>query len=217
VNYKNKGGMDLDALKAGINSRLEQPVTSKPKMVVCKLPRSRGLLMKLRRNLWLETSFYLIATPIMLFEAWRTELLALSIYLVTFSVVMTMLTPVFARLARRITRHIHSDTTVQEGLKELVDIMKTYQRRYLQFNLIMVPFFLIYSIVLGIAFPGSDVGDNTPDNPAPPVWVFLLIVIIGLSLLMVSTWYIAKWWIHWLYGRYIRDLEAELRDVEAEE
>jgi putative effector of murein hydrolase LrgA (UPF0299 family) len=61
------------------------------------------------------------------------------------------------------------------------------------------------------------VGDNTPDNPAPPVWVFLLIVIIGLSLLMVSTGYIAKWWIHWLYGRYIRDLEAELRDVEAEE
>jgi NADH:ubiquinone oxidoreductase subunit 6 (subunit J) len=159
--------------------------------------------------------FYLVATPIMLFEAWRTELLALSIYLVTCSVVMTMLAPVFAKLARRTTRHIHADTSVQEGLRELLDIMKTYQRRYLQFNLIMVLFCFVYSIVLGIAFPGSDVADNHGDNLPPPVWVFLLIFIIILILLMLSTWYIAKWWIHLFYGRYIRDLEVELRDVEA--
>jgi hypothetical protein len=207
--------MDLDALKSGLNSRLEQPVTSRTQMIVCKLPRSRGLLLKLRRNLWLETMFYLVATPIMLFEAWRTELQALSIYLVTCSVVMTMLAPVFAKLARRITRHIHADTSVQEGLRELLDIMKTYQRRYLQFNLIMVLFCFVYSIVLGIAFPGSDVADNHGDNLPPPVWVFLLIFIIILILLMLSTWYIAKWWIHLFYGRYIRDLEVELRDVEA--
>jgi hypothetical protein len=209
--------MDLDALKSGINSRLEHPVTSRTQMVVCKLPRSKGLLMKLRRNLWLETAFYLIATPIMLFEAWRTELLALSIYLVTFSVVMTMLAPVFARLASRITRHIHADTTVHDGLKELLDIMKTYQRRYLQFNLIMVPIFLVYSIVLMVVFPGSNSIDNSADTLPPPFWFILLIIILGLTLLMVSTWYIAKWWIHWLYGRYIRDLEAELNDMEAAE
>ena len=173
--------------------------------------------MKLRRNLWLETAIYVIAIPIMLFEAWRAALPALSIYLVTCSVVMTMLAPVFAGLARRITRHIHADTTVHEGLKELLDIMKTYQRRYLQFNLIMVSFCLVYSIVLSIAFPGSDVDGNSADIPGTPVWMILLIFLSSLILLLVSTWYIAKWWIRWLYGRYIEDLENELRDVAASE
>jgi hypothetical protein len=208
--------MDLDALKSGINSRLEQPVTVMSRTVVCKVSRSRGLLLRLRRNLWMETALYLLCTPVMLFEAWRTEDSALAIYLVTCAVVMCLLVPVFAGLARRITRHIHADRSVQEGLKELLDIMKTYQRRYLQFNLIMVPVCLIYAIALVLAFPGEAPGDVEDAIPMA-AWQIWLMFVGALLLLMASTWFIAKWWIHWLYGRYIRDLETELRNVEETE
>ena len=216
MNTKNQGGMDLDALKSGINSRLEQPVTVMSRTVVCKVSRSRGLLLRLRRNLWLETALYLLCTPVMLFEAWRTEDSALAIYLVTCAVVMCLLAPVFAGLARRITRHIHADRSVQEGLKELLDIMKTYQRRYLQFNLIMVPVCLIYAIALVLAFPGEAPGDDADAIPMA-AWQIWLMFVGSLLLLMASTWFIAKWWIHWLYGRYIRELETEVRNVEETE
>jgi hypothetical protein len=209
--------MDLDALKSGLNRRLEQPVTKLSGQMVCKRPRSRGLMIKLRRNLWLETVMYILSIPVMFFMAWRIEELAFYIYVLTCSLVMCFLVPIFAGLARRITRHLHADATVHEGLKELLDIMKTYQRRYLQFNVIMVPICLVYSIVLMVVFPGSNSIDNSADTLPPPFWFILLSIILGLTLLMVSAWYIAKWWIHWLYGRYIRDLEAELQDMEAAE
>lgn len=208
--------MDLDALKTRINDKLEQPVTVMSRTMVCKVPRSRGLLMKLRRNLWLEMAFYLLSVPIMLIEAWRTEERSLSIYLLTCAVVMCLLAPVFAGLARRITRHIHADRSVHEGLKELLDIMKTYQRRYMQFNLIMVPVCLIYAITLVLAFPGEAPGDDADTIPMA-VWQIWLMFVGALLLLMASTWFIAKWWIHWLYGRFIRDLETELRNVEETE
>ena len=216
MNFKNQGGMDLDALKSGINSRLEQPVTVMSRTVVCKVSRSRGLLLRLRRNLWMETALYLLCTPVMLFEAWRTEDSALAIYLVTCAVVMCLLAPVFAGLARRITRHIHADRSVHEGLKELLDIMKTYQRRYLQFNLIMVPVCLIYAIALVVAFPEEARGDDA-DAISMAAWQIWLMFVGALLLLMASTWFIAKWWIHWLYGRYIRELETEVRNVEETE
>lgn len=209
--------MDLDALKSGINSRLEQPVTVMSRTLVCKVPRSRGLLMKLRRNLWIETAFYLLSVPIMLIEAWRTEERSLSIYLITWAVIMTLLAPVFFGLARRITRHIHADVTVHETLKELLDIMKTYQRRYLQFNLIMVPVCLVYAIALVVAFPGLEMIDGPADPVQLSGWQIGLIFITSLIILMASTWFIAKWWIHWLYGRFISDLESVLNEVEITE
>ena len=217
MNTKNQRGMDLDALKSGINSRLEQPVMVMNRTVVCKVPRSRGLLIRLRRNLYMETALYLLCTPVMFFEAWRTEDSAYSIYLVTCGVIMCLLAPVFARLAGRITRHIHADQSVQEGLKELLDIMKTYQRRYLQFNLFMVPVCLIYSIALVIAFPGPDSADPKADELAMSVWQVWLLFIGAMGALLISTWFISKWWIHWLYGRFIRDLETEVRNVEESE
>jgi hypothetical protein len=216
VNNKNLRGMDLDALKSGINNRLEQPVTVMSRTVVCKVPRSRGLLIRLRRNLWIETALYLLSIPAILFEAWRTKDSALSIYLVTCAVLMCLLAPVFARLAGRITRHIHADHSVQDGLNELLDIMKTYQRRYLQFNLMMVPVCLIYAIALVLAFPGEAPGDDAGAIPMA-AWQIWLMFVGSLLLLMASTWFIAKWWIHWLYGRYIRDLETEVRNVEETE
>lgn len=164
----------------------------------------------------METALYLLCTPVMLFEAWRTEDSALAIYLVTCAVVMCLLAPVFAGLARRITRHIHADRSVQEGLKELLDIMKTYQRRYMLFNLIMVPVCLIYAIALVLAFPGEAPGDAADAIPMA-AWQIWLMFAGSLLLLMASTWFIAKWWIHWLYGRYIRDLETEVRNVEETE
>lgn len=203
--------MDLDALKSGINNRLEQPVTVMSRTVVCKVPRSRGLLIRLRRNLWIETALYLLSIPAMLFEAWRTKDSALSIYLVTCAVLMCLLAPFFARLAGRITRHIYADHSVQEGLNELLDILKTYQRRYLQFNLLMVPVCMIYAIALVVAFPVTDMGDDQADTLLLAAWQIWLIAICLLGILMITTWYLSRWWIHWLYGRFIRDLEAELK------
>ena len=209
--------MDLDALKTRINDKLEQPVTVMSRTAVCKVPRSQGLLMRLRRNLWLEMAFYVLSVPIMLIEAWRTEERSLSIYLVTCAVVMTLLTPVFVSLARRITRHVHADATVHESLKELLDIMKTYKRRYLQFNLIMVPMCLVYAIALVIAFPGPEMIDGPTDPIQLSGWQIGMIFTAALIILMISTWFIAKWWIHWLYGRFIFDLERELNEVETKE
>ena len=217
MNIKNQRGMDLDALKTRINDKLEQPVTVMNRTVVCKVPRSRGLLLTLRRNLWLEMAFYLLSVPVMLFEAWRTEMRSLSIYLVTCAVIMTLLTPVFVRLARRINRHIRQDHSVHEGLKELLDIMKTYQRRYLQFNLIMVPVCLVYSMALVISFPGPELTDGPADPIQLSGWQVGMIFMAAMVILMATTWYIAKWWIHWLYGRFINDLERELSEVETTE
>jgi hypothetical protein len=213
VNLKNNGGMELEALKSGINSRLEQPVTSRSPLVIRRLPRSKGVLMKLRRNLWLETAMYVLSIPVMVFEAWRIEEMSLSIYLLTCSVIMCVLVPFFFKLARRITSHIKADTTVHEGLKELLDIMKTYQKRYLQFNIIMVPLCLVYAIVLVIAFPGSDAEDLSTEANHLQAWKIWLMFLGSLSFLMVTTWLLAKWWIHWLYGQYIKNLEQELNEV----
>ena len=207
------GGMDLEALKSGINSRMEQPVTSRSPLQIRRLPRSRGVLMKLRRNLWLETAMYVLSIPVMVFEAWRIGEMSLSIYLLTCSVIMCVLVPFFFKLARRITRHIQADTTVHEGLKELLDIMKTYKKRYLQFNLIMVPLCLVYAIVLVIAFPGSEAEDLSTDSNRLQGWQLWLVFLGAMSSLMVTTWLLAKWWIHLLYGQYIKNLEQELNEV----
>jgi hypothetical protein len=209
--------MDLDALKSGLNRRLEQPVTRFSSQLVCKRPRSRGLMIKLRRNLWLETAIYVLSIPVMIFMAWRVGGLALYIYVLTCSVVMCFLVPIFIGLARRITRHLHADTTVHEGLKELLGIMKTYQKRYLQFNLIMAPVCLVYAIALTIAFPGMEMSEAQADPIQIDAWLIWLLILGAVAMFMLSIWYVSKWWIHWLYGRYIRDLEQELSEVESTE
>jgi accessory gene regulator protein AgrB len=204
--------MDLDALKPGLNRRLEEEGPVHARSDFRTVTGHRSLLEKLRRNLGIELVLYLLCGIAFLLMAFVEEKKALSIYFGVFSVPMFLFVPVFHLLRQRISAHLHSAASIHASIFELLGVLKAYVRRYLQFNVIMVPVCVITVTFLIARFPHTEAARTEPlTGDASSRWLlFSLLLIIPT----VIGYFISKAYVNWLYGNHIMELEKLLREFD---
>ena len=212
--------MELDVLKEQINRRLEDPVGDLRADIAAGTTRSHSLLYRLGRNLRIELALYLLCLPLVALQLWDTTHTALRIYDATLCCLSLMVMWKIRQIISRIDHHLVSGVSIREHLAELLDILEAKSRQYLILCVGLVPFFVIYAVLLFHFFP-IRVEDMpaVPESPAmesPPFWVFLTVTVILTALLTGVMYLLCRLYIWWMFGKHLRCLRESLRDLESE-
>ncbi len=212
--------MELDSLKEQINRRLEDPVGEMPSDVTSRSVRSRSLLLRLRRNIRIELALYLPCLAFVAWQMWGTPHTALRIYDATLLCIALVIMWRMREVIRRIDLHLQAGVSIRDHLAALLGILEANRRKYLILIVVILPFFVIYAVLLFHFFPiqGQDmpaiVAD--PGQQDPPFWVFLVVWVILTALLMGVMYLIARLYIWWMFGKHIQGLRESLRDLESD-
>jgi hypothetical protein len=212
--------MELESLKGQINRRLEDPVGELPSEVTSRSVRSRSLLLRLRRNLRIELALYLPCLGYVAWQMWRSTHTAVRIYDATFLCMVLVIMWRIREVIRRIGHHLQAGISIRDHLAALLGILEDNRRKYMILSVFILPFFVIYAVLLFHFFPihGRDmpaiVAD--PGQQDPPFWVFLVVWVILTALLMGAMYLISRLYIWWMFGKHIHGLRESLRDLESD-
>jgi len=204
--------MELEDLKTQLNRRLEGPVGAGLPDLDGRPPRSHSMLLRLRRNLWIEFGLYVAALCLIAIQAHRHPSTAIRIFNITAAVCMVALMVKLRQVIRRIDEHLRSGPSVRDHLASLLDILQAYSRKYLYLSVGFALFFTIYMILLEYLFPTQMQGAVPPSGTAEvPVWVFVAVAFV-LTLLFTGLIYLlARAYIWWMFGKHIRRLREALQ------
>jgi hypothetical protein len=203
--------MDLDALKIGLNRKLEEAPEGSGIPVMQSSQKSGTLLHKLRRNIRIEMIIYLVSAIGLMIMAFTEKGKVLRIYSGTFSIPLLLMVPVFLALDKTITRHLRNSSPISSSTTELLDILKTYSMRYVQFSTLMSTVCLLTMVFLLKTYPPEGDSVNTPLFSSS---TSRLLFFLTLFLFTTSCYFISKVYVKWLYGDHIRELEQLLREFQ---
>jgi hypothetical protein len=176
-------------------------------------PRSHSLLMRLRRNLWVELGLYAAALCLCGVMGMQIPSTAARIYDVTVGICLVAIIFKLYQVIRRIDAHLQSDTSVREHLASLLDILQAYSRKYLYLSVGFVPLFVLYAVLLEFLFPTSAAGRGGASSGTAdaPVWVFVTVAVVLTLLLTGLCYLLSRAYIWWMFGKYIRRLRETLQ------
>lgn len=212
--------MELDALKEQINRRLEDPVSDLRPDIAAGTTRSHSLLHRLGRNLRIELALYFLCLAFVAWQMWGTTHTALRIYDATLFCLVLMVMWRIRQIIRRIDHQLGSGDSIREHLAELLDILEANSRQYLLLSVGIIPFLVMYAVLLFHFFPirgqGMSTITETASMQSPPLWVFVAVAVILTALLTGISYLLCRLYIWWMFGKHIRGLRESLRDLESD-
>jgi hypothetical protein len=203
--------MELDELKTGINSRLEDGMRPAPVPTLTRIPRSHSPLVRIQRNIRIELALYLFCAIGYVVLSIQSPDLAFKVYIMSVVIVCLPILWVLYAFHRRISVILPSADTVRDSISDLLSALKRYRRIYLYLSTLLVPFFVLYMILLDYLIGGVD-GPSDPDMYSDRLFWGVMIAVTALSTLAV--YFLNRLYIHWMYGRHISELEATLADFD---
>lgn len=211
--------MELDDLKPALNRRLEDVAASPMHAWTDRPSKSRSLLSKLRRNLWVEMGMYVVC---LVFTGWQMYVArhpALRIYDATLMLGTLAVMWRLRLIIRRIDRHRGSDVSVRERLASLLEILEANGRKYLYFSVGVVPFSTLYAFLLFYFVPGPEASvpavSSADGRAEAPAWVYATVAFLVTALLTGLVYLLTRLYIWWMFGKYIRGLRESLNDIES--
>jgi hypothetical protein len=169
---------------------------------------SRSIVDKLKRSVWIELSFTLVAGIILMVYAFTIESGTLKWLSVSFIALFVGYTVYYIKKLILLNKFISGEENIKTNLEKLVENLTTYLRFYKRSYSILYPFYF----VLALLFIGIERGlDEFLNSLAQPRTIALL---LGLAALFFfcSTW-LANWLLKKLYGNHLEKLKALLRDL----
>ena len=169
---------------------------------------SRSIVDKLKRSVWIELSFTLVAGIILMVYAFTIESGTLKWLSVSFIALFVAYTIYYIKKLILLKRFISGDENVKTNLEKLVANLSAYLRFYKRSYSVLYPFYF----ALALLFIGIERGlDEFLNSLARPKTIALL---LGLAALFFfcSTW-LANWLLKKLYGNHLEKLKALLKDL----
>jgi drug/metabolite transporter (DMT)-like permease len=201
--------MELDELKKELNLKLAggQPQRSAGDIGALLKAGTVSVLQQVRKSILFEmiisVAFAISCVYVIIFnDSWQYHLL-FSIL----GVIAAGFIAVLYFLLKKTNSTINA-STIKENLEQLVIIIEEYTKRYVQ----LVLFFLPVCFALGVWLSYND-----PENVLKPLTLQTVVLLCGVMVLLGGIVYIfTKWYMQRLYGKYIEQLKASLREFEEE-
>lgn len=203
--------MELDELKTGLKSRLEDGMPPASVPALTRIPRSHSPLVRIRRNIRIELALYVICAIGYVILSIQSPDLAFKVYSMSVVIVCLPFLWVLYAFHRRISVILQSADTVRDSISDLLSALKRYRRIYLYLSTLLVPFFVLYMMLLDHLLGAAD-GSSDSDAYSDRLFWGFMVALTALSTLAV--YFLNRLYIHWMYGRHIRELEATLADFE---
>lgn len=189
----------------------------------------------MKRNIIIEILLYFLTLIWLVYESIYALSPALRLYCGTMSVVILFVFPILFSLHKKIGFYIIQSFEIKDNLIELITLTKMYIRKYIMFTMILLPIGFMYSLVLSIIYAtpessftpyiswysvllnvtyitesGQTITGLIQNNVLMVIGILILIIIV----LSVLNYIFTKVYLHFFYGRYIRQLESILEEFE---
>ena len=200
--------MELGQLKKELSSRLAASAESRTTDELASFLRmeTRSPVEQLKRSLKLELLLTLLfCTCCSIAAIVSNEFpyqLCFSVFLgvgITFAVLLYF-------LLRKTNSLGGTALPVRTNLVSLISIFKTFQKRYLQFSVGLLPACFAFGYWVSYNNPGA--------IEKPFRWDVFLYLSALLVFFAIGIYYFTRWYLFRLYGKYIRQLEKSLSELD---
>ena len=207
--------MELDELKTGIRTRLEEGIAASSATGMTRVPKSHSPLANIRRSLRIEIFMTVLLSAAYIVLGFLSDDRPLKVYLLSLTLLFGAVTiPVYSSLHRMIDRVIRSTPTVRDSVSALLAVLKRYRRLSIYFTLFIIPFCMVYSKLLYDHLPSSTDAVDAPATGRSDIGWFEL---FGVSAVLMALFYLLmRLYYKWMYDRHIRELESTLVEFDEE-
>ena len=202
--------MELDELKylwkktdADFKPRNEEEIASMLK------GSSRSIVFKIKRSVWMELLFTLVAGIALLIYALTIPSGALKWTTSSILVVLVAYTFYYVKKLRLLQQFNRGDDNMRVNLTRLIDSLTTYLRFYKRSYTVLYPVYFVLALLFGALEQGFREFLTTLARPKTIAYLFLLAGVFYFC----STW-LVNWLLKKLYGNRLEQLKAVLRELE---
>jgi hypothetical protein len=211
--------MELDDLKGFINQELikDSPEMSEHNIANLLKGKAVSVISKIKKSLWFEIICCILVAIGFIYIALFTNRDSIKIYFGFFGAAFIPFTWVFFYLLKKIKEFDNSVLPVKENLKQLVQVLEEFTKRYFQFNMALLPICFLFAFVLGY-------NEKAPVNELDKLQalfknhetIYLALIIAYTAVMFFALIYMTKWYIKKLYGNYISQLKLLLTELKDE-
>ena len=173
---------------------------------------SKSLVDKLKKSVWFELIFTLIAGIALLVYALMLPSGALKYTSVSFLFLFVGYSLYYIKKILLLNRFRPAEANLRENLEKLVASLESHLTFYKQSYTILYPVFFILGLVFALVESGSE---RFLERVSEPRIIFYLIA-MAVALYFVSTWF-ASWYLKKLYGNYLEKLRLVLEDLQRDD
>jgi hypothetical protein len=202
--------MELDDLK---NLWKKQDIAFRPRneaeITVMLKGRSKSIISKLKRSVWIELSFTLIAGVAMLVYAITLEPSPLKKYLITILVMFVGYTVYYIKKLILLNKFDNAGDNIRSNVENLIKNLAGYLKYYKLSYTILYPVYFF----IGIIFSGLERGaDHFFETLIETKKNIVILLVFGLVFYFASTW-LVNWLLKKLYGNHLEKLKNLLHEI----
>jgi hypothetical protein len=209
--------MELDELKQALQQQLnKEQEKSEADLFALLKNNPASIVAKIKRSLVFEIVCCIVAIAIFVVVAWQTHYKGLHIYFSSFSVACLLFMFLLLAVKKRIDTLSSSPLPVKQNLAAIHNIITVYSKRCFQFTMALIPVTMGFSFWLGYheqggLQPNEEAYFSVLLNNSAKVYVFLGAYFLVLA---VTAYFLTKWYLKKLYGRYLQQLQDYLQELE---
>jgi hypothetical protein len=173
--------------------------------------RSKSIITKLKRSVWFELSFTLIAGIALLAYAVTLEASALKNISISILVVFVGYTIYYIKKLILLSRFNTSGNNIRSNLENLINNLSDYLKYYKRSYTILYPVYFFLGVIFGGLEQGSD---HFFEILAEPRTIAILSA-LALGFYFTTTW-LVNWLLKKLYGNHLEKLKSLLNDIHDE-
>jgi hypothetical protein len=203
--------MELDELKSVLKARLEANAATRS---VTELEQYVGrkatsVITKIKRNMIYEFILGALCMAVCVWAFYRYPSLCFRFPCVLAILICAFQMIYMIRLSRKISSFEKTSFSVKENIQQVLEILRKFTRIYFQLTIAM----LLAAFLLGLVIGYLDVLQQGLANSFK--WGRGILFYTGCYFLWtIFMYFFSKWYIKKLYGNYLEQLKAQLKDLE---
>jgi MFS family permease len=210
--------MELDDLKYQLKAKLEAPNKPASEAALTKAlhGNTQSVLGKLKKSLLFEIIVGILFLAAFIYVAVTSPWWSIRVYFNIFNVVVVVFLLYLFALLQKVNKVSASAVPVKTNLEMVLKVLSEFVKRYFQFTMGLIPVCFGLSFWLGY----QDGMSISSDKPMPEFIHFsssnqvLLFFGIYAIALTVGIYYFTKWYLRKLYGKYLDELAALIKELE---
>jgi hypothetical protein len=203
--------MELDEIKILLKQKLEEdsPLQSAPALMSPGGKRSRSVISKIKRNIWLEFAAVQVCMAVAVWMWIIYTSLPAHFFCIATWIFSFIFCGYLYALYRKIIFYETVQSSVKENLQQVILIVKRFTQLYFRISMGLLPVIFVFGLIAGY----MDISQQRLLQQFH--WskglIFYSIFFTGWSVLI---YFFAKWYIRKLYRNYLLQLQQQLKDIE---
>ena len=203
--------MELDEFKSVLKLKLEAGATrrSASELEQYVQRKAQSLITKVKRSMVFEFIFGILCMAIFTWAFFRYTSIYTRFFAALTVVFCIFLIGYLVRLLRKITFYENSFPSVKESLQQVIDILQRFTKLYFRLSMLTLPVAFLLGLIMGYL-------DISQQGLSPHFqWTKGILFYTGVFVFWSALMYFfSKWYIKKLYGNYMEQLKARLKDLE---